>query len=69
MRDLTDVLVEPAINPQQFVYTKFVTSVIAIVPVANQADFQRDYAMLSDNVVPGSAVKLNVPDKDNLSIW
>lgn len=69
VRDLTDVLVEPNINPQNFVYTQFLTSVIAIVPITAQADFERDYAMLTDYVVPGSAVKLNVPDKDNLSIW
>ena len=33
------------------------------------ADFQRDYAILTDYVIPGSARKLDVPEKDGLSIW
>lgn len=33
------------------------------------AEFQRDYAILTDYVIPGSARKLDIPEKDGLSIW
>lgn len=56
-------------SPQDFIYSKFVTTVIVIVPVANIPEFQRDYAIVSDYVIPGSAKKLNIPEKDGLSIW
>jgi hypothetical protein len=69
IRDLTDVLVEPNINPQDFVYTKFITTLIVIVPNVSCEDFLRDYAEISEYVVPGSAKRLNVPEKDNLTIW
>lgn len=69
IRDLTDVLVEPNVKPEDFVYTKFVTTLIVIVPNVMCEDFSRDYALISDYVVPGSAKKLNVPEKDNLTIW
>lgn len=69
IRDLTDILVEPNLQPQDFVYTKFITTVIVIVPNVLCDDFLRDHALISDYVVPGSAKKLNVPEKDNLTIW
>jgi len=40
-----------------------------IVPNVLCDDFLRDHALISDYVVPGSAKKLNVPEKDNLTIW
>lgn len=40
-----------------------------IVPNVLCEDFLRDHALISDYVVPGSAKKLNVPEKDNLTIW
>lgn len=55
------MLVEPVVSPQDFVYTKFVTTVIAIVPISMIADFQRDYAIITEYVIPGSARRLNVP--------
>lgn len=61
IRDLTDILVEPQINPQDFVYTKFMTTLIVIVPTLSCEDFLRDYTEISEYVVPGSAKKLNVP--------
>ena len=66
---MTDVLVEPTVSPQDFIYTKFVTTVVVVVPVASIPEFQRDYAIVTDYVIPGSARKLNVPEKDGLSIW
>jgi hypothetical protein len=47
IRDLTDVLVEPQINPQDFVYTKFMTTLIVIVPNLSCEEFLRDYAEIS----------------------
>lgn len=34
MKDLTDVLIEPAVKASDFIYTKFVTTVILIIPTA-----------------------------------
>ena len=45
------------------------TTVVVIVPVSMTADFQRDYALITDYVIPGSARKLDIPEKDGLSIW
>lgn len=69
VRDLTDLLVEPNIDPRDFVYTKFITTLVAIVPVSQCEDFQRDHGMISDYVIPGSAKRLSIPEKDNLTIW
>jgi hypothetical protein len=68
-RDLTDLLVEPNVNALDFVYTKFVNTLIVIVPLSQCADFQRDHAMISDYVIPGSAKRFDIPDKDGLTIW
>jgi len=61
--------VEPTVNPVDFVYTKFVTTLIAIVPSSQCADFQRDHGTISDYVIPGSAKRFDIPDKDGLTIW
>lgn len=68
-RDLTDLLVEPNVNPHDFVYTKFVNTLVVIVPLSQCADFQKDHAMISDYVIPGSAKRFDIPDKDGLTIW
>lgn len=63
------MLVEPNVNAEDFVYTKFITTLVVIVPNVLCEDFKRDYGIITDYVVPGSAKKLNVPEKDNLTIW
>lgn len=69
VRDLTDVIVEPNVSPQDFVYTKFITTLVVIVPTVMCEEFKADYAMISDYVIPHSAKKLNIPEKDGLTIW
>lgn len=69
MRDLTDILVEPAVSPNDFIYTKFVTTVVVVVPQVTTKDFLASYEELTDNVIPYSAKKLNIPEKDGLTIW
>lgn len=32
VKDLTELLVEPAVKPSDFIYTKFVTTVVLIIP-------------------------------------
>lgn len=61
MRDLTDILVEPSVSPQDFVYTKFLTTLVVIVPTLNTEEFLANYALITDYVIPHSAKKLNVP--------
>lgn len=69
MRDLTDILVEPAVSPQDFYYTKFITTLVVIVPAIIAEEFQAQYSMISNYVVPHSGKRLNVPEKDGLTIW
>ena len=66
---MTDILVEPHVRPEDFLYTKFVTTVIVIVPVTAQEDFMANVDLVSDYVVPLSAKKFKVPEKDGLALW
>lgn len=61
VKDLTDLLVEPYVKPSDFIYTKFVTTLILIVPSGSTNDFKKQYELWTQNVIPGSAEKLNVP--------
>jgi len=69
VRDLIDVLVEPNIKPSDFIYTKFVNTIILIIPASSAEDFVLQYELWTENVIPGSARRLNVPEKDGLTIW
>ena len=69
MKDLADVLVEPSVKNSDFMYTKYITTVVVIVPLSQVFDFEENYELLTDNVIPKSAKKLNIPDKDGLGIW
>ena len=70
MRDLTDLLVEPSVSPNDFIYTKFITTVIVVVPVSSTEDFLGMYEEITKNVIPYSAKKFNnIPEKDGLAIW
>ena len=69
MKDLNDVIVSPYASERDFIYTTFVTTVVCVVPVIMIDEFKRKYELVSDNVIPFSARKLKVPEKDNLSIW
>ena len=60
---------EPSVSPQDFVYTKFITTLVVIVPSIIADEFRSQYALISDYVIPHSAKKLNVPEKDGLTIW
>lgn len=63
------MLVEPVVRPSDFVYTKFVTTVVVIVPASSIEDFKAGYAYWTKNVVPESAKRLGVPEKDGLTLW
>lgn len=69
MKDLADIIVEPHVRSSDFLYTKYITTVFVVVPMSQSFDFEDAYETLTDNVVPKSAKKLNVPEKDGLSIW
>lgn len=69
VKDLNDILVEPNVKSSEFIYSKYLTTVVVIVPISNIHDFEEHYELLTDNVVPKSARRLNVPEKDGLSIW
>jgi V-type H+-transporting ATPase subunit C len=68
-RDLTDLLVEPVVTQQDFLDTKFISTLIVIVPTTNCQEFEQDHGMITDYVIPGSAKKFSVPDKDGLTLW
>lgn len=69
VKDLTDVLIEPVAQESDFINRSFITTVIAIVPALSVEDFLNQYELLTDNVIPYSAKKLKVPEKDGLTIW
>jgi V-type H+-transporting ATPase subunit C len=69
VKDLNDVIVEPLAKEKDFIYTKFVTTLVCIVPAVNTEEFRRGYEMLTENVIPYSAKQLKVPEKDGLTIW
>ena len=69
VKDLIDVLTEPNVRPSDFIYTKFVTTIILIVPVSSLKEFEGQYELWTENVIPGSARRLGVPEKDGLTIW
>ena len=69
VKDLTDVLVEPHVSPSDFKYTKYMTTLVCIVPTGNEEDFKMNSDFITDYVVPLSARKLNVPEKDGLALW
>lgn len=55
VRDLVDVLKEPHVKQKDFVYTEYLTTLIAIVPKTQVKDFLDCYEFLHENVVPKSA--------------
>lgn len=69
VKDLVDVLAEPNVKASDFIYTKFVTTVVLIVPVMVIDEFLIQYQFWTENVIPGSARRLAVPEKDGLTIW
>lgn len=69
MKDLNDVIVEPLAKEKDFIYTKFVTTLICIVPTVVIEEFRKGYEMLTENVIPYSARQLKIPEKDGLTLW
>lgn len=43
VRDLTDIIAEPAVKEKDFIYTRFVTTLVCIVPVLSIEEFKRSY--------------------------
>ena len=52
VKDLTDVLVEPHVSPSDFKYTKYMTTLVCIVPTGNEEDFKMNSDFITDYVVP-----------------
>lgn len=69
VKDLTDVLVEPLVSKNDFIFTKFITTVVVIVPATSINEFKTGYEMYTENVIPYSAKQLKIPEKDGLTIW
>lgn len=69
MKDLNEVIVEPHVRPNDFHYTKFVTTVVCVVPVTGVDQFRQNYWRISNYVIPESERRLKVPEKDGLSLW
>jgi hypothetical protein len=57
------------VSQEDFIYTKFVTTVVVIVPQVSVKDFLQSYEWMTENVIPYSAKQLKVPEKDGLTIW
>ena len=69
MKDLIDVLTEPNVRPSDFIYSKFVNTIVLIIPASSVNEFEQQYELWTENVIPASARKLGVPEKDGLTIW
>ncbi|KAM3137652.1 hypothetical protein pb186bvf_010266 [Paramecium bursaria] len=69
VRDLVDVLKEPIVKQRDFVYSEYLTTLVAIVPKNQVQDWLACYEFLHENVVPKTAKQFQVEDKDNLTIW
>lgn len=61
VKDLIDVLIEPNVKASDFIYTKFVNTIVLIVSVPVIDDFLSQYQFWTENVIPGSARRLAVP--------
>ncbi|CAD8169212.1 unnamed protein product [Paramecium octaurelia] len=69
VRDLVDVLKEPIVKPRDFIYSDYLTTLVAIVPKTQIQEWLACYEFLCENVVPQSARQFQIEDKDNLTIW
>ena len=47
------MLVEPNVASTDFIYTKFITTLVVIVPASSEEDFKQNVYLFTDNVVPG----------------
>ena len=63
------MIVDGTVKAKDFHYTQFVSTVVCVVPVVNIQQFQEGYWRVSDYVVPDSAKKLKIAEKDGLSLW
>lgn len=52
VKDLSEVIVEPNVTAKSFHNTKFVTTVVCVVPAGMVDHFQRNYWRVSNYVIP-----------------
>ena len=69
VKDLNDLLIEPVVKAKDFTNTRYVSTVVVIMNESQQKDFLQGYEELTANVVPKSAEKLSIPEKDALVMW
>lgn len=55
VKDLVDVLKDPIVKPRDFIYSDYLTTLVAIVPKAQISEWLACYEFLSEYVVPKSA--------------
>lgn len=72
--DLVDVLTPEVVvargnENDDFIYSKFLTTVVVILGRGAEKEFLETYESLTPQVVPQSAKKFNVDDKDGNSAW
>jgi V-type H+-transporting ATPase subunit C len=69
-RDLVEVLSPERVNPDDFVETAHMTTVICVVPRGQDKEFLASYAGWEKFVVPDSAKKVFAPDdKEGSTLW
>jgi len=67
-RDLTEVLKEPMVNSKDFVNTRYVQTLVVIVPKQHISIFMQNYELVSENVIAGSLIVYPYLDKDGAQI-
>lgn len=68
-KDLMDVLTPQTVSESDFVKTEHLSTVCVVVPRGQDKDFLASYERMESNVVPMSAKKFNVSDKDGNTLW
>lgn len=68
-RDLVDLLTPQSVQEGDFVYSEHLTTLVVVVPRGADPEFLAQYASFDQYVVPESAQRIAVDDKEGNSLW
>jgi len=69
-RDLVDILKGDIVKKDDFVTSAYLTTVVAVVPRATVEEWEDDYVLWNDYVVPGSLRQFPIIEGgDGLTLW
>lgn len=68
-RDLVDLLTPETVQESDFVYSEHLTTNVVVVPRGADEEFLSHYASFDQYIVPESAQKIALDDKEGNSLW